>query len=171
MLKNTLRITKALLYKILLAVYIGAALFRITDPNLKWVKEESQIVKKIDKAPTNIKISTLNLDLAISPSKVKENDWEVFDDRVAWLSTSSFPGDGNVILYAHDRIGLFQNLKNIKVGDEIEIYNGKYVTYKVTEVKIVKPNDIESILSNKNRLTLYTCSGSFDQKRLIVYAE
>ena len=33
------------------------------------------------------------------------------------------------------------------------------------------PEDVEAILSEDNQLTLYTCEGSFDQKRLVVYAD
>lgn len=121
--------------------------------------------------PTNLKIVKLNLDLAVSPSFVEGNDWEVFDDRVAWLSTSALPGQGNTILYTHERQGLFNNLYRLEIGDEISVYNDKWFTYKVTGIKVVSPSDLSSILVGGNRLTLFTCFGSFDQKRLVVYAE
>lgn len=160
------------IFKIILAVYIGLAIFRLTDPNLRWTKEIPSTVETSVNKPTNIKIPKLNLDLAVSPSVVKGNDWQLFDDRVAWLSTSSLPGEGNVILYAHDRIGLFGELYKLKKGDEISIFSkDTWKTYKVTEVHEVTPTDINSILSDRIRLTLYTCSGAFDQKRLVVYAE
>lgn len=162
-------------FKIIIAVYIGFAAFRLTDPTLKWfsdssVSQQTNVSANVN-APSDIKIPKLNLDLAISPSVVKGNDWEVFDDRVAWLSTSAVPGKGNTILYAHERAGLFGDLYKLKIGDEISVYNGNWITYKVTELHLVKPTDVNSILSNDNRLTLYTCEGTFDQKRLVVYAE
>ncbi|CAN5318216.1 hypothetical protein BH10PAT1_BH10PAT1_4010 [soil metagenome] len=162
--------SKNIVFKIVIAVYIGFAVFRLTDPSLKWFKTQNSVTV-VSSSPSNIKITKLNLDLAISPSVVKGNDWELFDDRVAWLSTSSLPGKGNTILYAHDRVGLFGNLNKLKIGDEIDVYADKWITYKVTEIHAVFPTDINSILSNKNRLTLYTCEGSFDQKRLVVYAD
>jgi LPXTG-site transpeptidase (sortase) family protein len=161
---------KSLVFKFVIAVYIGLAIFRLSDPTLKWVRTNTDF-KIVASAPTDIKIPKLKLDLAVSPSVVSGNDWEVFDDRVAWLSTSSLPGKGNTILYAHDRVGLFGNLYQLKAGDEIQIFTTKWISYKVTEVHSVKPTDVASILSTKNRLTLYTCEGTFDQKRLVVYAE
>lgn len=163
--------TKNTIFKLLVSIYIGLAVFRLTDPTLKWLKQNSPLVPNIPQAPSDIKIPKLNLNLAVSPSVIKNGNWQIFDDRVAWLSTSSLPGHGNAILYAHDRIGLFGNLYQLQVGDEIEIYVDKWITYKVTEVRKVNPTDITAVLSNKNRLTLYTCSGTFDQKRLVVYAE
>jgi len=60
----------------------------------------------------------------------------------------------------------------LKIGDEIEIYEGDTkFSYKVIEVRRIKPTDVDAILSDRNRLTLYTCDGRFDQKRLVVYAE
>jgi LPXTG-site transpeptidase (sortase) family protein len=165
-------LSKKIIFIIIISLYIGLAVFKLTDPNLKWSKENPSIVQTAVKIPSNIKIPKLNLDLAVSASVVKGNDWEVFDDKVAWLSTSSLPGEGNTILYAHDRVGLFADLYKLKIGDEISIFsNDSWKTYKVIEVRKVLPTDINSILSNRNRLTLYTCNGAFDQKRLVVYAE
>jgi len=88
-------------FKFVFALYIGAAIFRLTDPTLKWVKPVSpQNVTQVaptSKSPTQIKIGKINLDLKVSPSVVVGNDWEVFDDRVAWLSTSALPTEGNSI--------------------------------------------------------------------------
>jgi LPXTG-site transpeptidase (sortase) family protein len=159
------------LIKITIAVFIGLAIFIFTDPSFKSFQNNQTLPQINTTSPTDIKIPSINLDIAISPSIVKGNNWQLFDDRVAWLSTSALPGKGNTILYAHDRVGLFANLYKLKVGDEIMIYYNKWLTYKVTELHAVTPTDISSILSNKNRLTLYTCVGTFDQKRLVVYAE
>lgn len=162
-----------LVFKIVIAIYIGLAVFRLTDPALKWFNTNHPIVNLPANTipPTDIKIPKLGLDLAVSPSIVQGNDWELFDDRVAWLSTSAPAGAGNTILYAHDRVGLFGTLYKLKPGDEIDVYDNKWIIYKVTELHAVMPTDINSILSNENRLTLYTCEGSFDQKRLVVYAK
>lgn len=162
---------KKIIFKLIIAVYVGVAIFRLTDPALKWSNVNPNPVQDISSAPTDIKIPKLNLDLAISPSIIKDGNWQVFDDRVAWLSTSALPGKGNSILYAHDRAGLFGDLYKLKKGDEIQIYNGKWISYKITQIHKVNPTDINSVLSEKNQLTLFTCSGAFDQKRLVVYAE
>lgn len=122
--------------------------------------------------PTRIRISKLNLDIAVKAATVSGNTWDMFDDAIAWLSTSAVPGQGNVIVYGHNRKHLFRDLYTLNIGDLIELeQKGAWVPYKVTESKKIKATDIASILSDQNRLTLYTCEGSFDQKRRVLYAE
>lgn len=122
--------------------------------------------------PTAINIPKIGKNLPIKPATVRGNDWDMFEDAVAWLSTSAVPDKGNVILYAHDWKPLWADLYTLKVGDIIDIQqNDAWRRYAVTESRAVDQHDIKSILSEKNRLTLYTCEGSFDQKRRVVYAE
>ncbi len=162
-------------FLVIVSLYIGGAVFRLSDPIL-WERKVSQEkvveVPPTKLPPTRIKISSLNLDLPVSAGLVKDNTWDMFDDKIAWLATSAVPGEGNVILYGHNRRGLFGNLYKVKIGGVIEVKKGEdWVSYKVTEVRRVLPTDVQSILSDKSRLTLYTCDGSFDQKRLVVYAD
>lgn len=121
--------------------------------------------------PTAIKIPKLNLNIPVQAALVHDNKWDMFDHSASWLSTSAVPGEGNVILYAHDRKQLFGNLYQLKPGDLVEVYqHNKWISYKVTESKAVSDKDIGAILSDNNQLTLYTCEGTFDQKRRVVYA-
>jgi len=122
--------------------------------------------------PTRIRIPKLEIDLAVKSATVSGNTWDMFDDAIAWLSTSSVPEQGNVILYGHNRKNLFLDLYKLAAGDSIEIeQQGVWLRYIVTESKSVTPKDVASILSDENRLTLYTCEGSFDQKRRVLYAQ
>lgn len=122
--------------------------------------------------PTAINIPKIHKNLPIKSATIHGNDWDLFGDAVAWLSTSAVPGEGNVILYAHDWQSLWADLYLLKPGDIIEVQqNNLWKKYKVTESRAVGLHDTKSILSNKNRLTLYTCEGSFDQKRRVVYAD
>ncbi len=121
--------------------------------------------------PTSIKIESLNLSLAVSPGIIKDNRWTLFEDKASWLSTSGDLTQGNIILYAHNRPQLFGNLVDLKIGDLITIEgSGKKLTYIVQEKRKVLPTDVDAVISDKNELTLYTCNGSFDEKRLIVKA-
>lgn len=136
------------------------------------VSELSADDVKTKKSPSSISIPTLGLELPVAAGVVKENQWTLFEDKASWLSTSEEPGFGNIIIYAHNRPNLFGNLDDILVGDEIVLaHQGKPHFYKVNEVRKVTPDDIGAVLSSKNRLTLYTCDGAFDQKRLVVIAE
>ncbi len=160
-----------LIISLIIAIYIGIAIFKLSDPSIQWFRPKTTPVAVIESAPTDIRIPKLSLEIAVSPSVIENNVWQMFDDRVAWLSTSSIPGSGNTILYAHDRTGLFGNLYELKISDEIDIYNGSWKTYKVVEIHGVTPTDINAVFGSENRLTLYTCEGTFDEKRLVVYAK
>ncbi len=121
--------------------------------------------------PTVIKIPILGLNIPVQAAVVRGNQWDMYDHTVAWLSTSAVPGEGNVILYAHNRKGLFRDLYLLKPGDNILVQQqNKWLTYIVNESRSVKDSDVNSVLSQNNRLTLFTCEGSWDQKRLVIYA-
>ena len=127
---------------------------------------------EIKESPSSISVTSLGLDLPVAAGVVKGNQWTLFEDKASWLSTSEEPGLGNVIIYAHNRPNLFGDLKDLVVGDEIVLaHQGKPHLYKVSKVRKVTPEDVDAVLSDDDQLTLYTCDGAFDQKRLVVIAE
>lgn len=121
--------------------------------------------------PLHIVVKSVGISLAIAPATIVDNSWTLYDDKASWLSTSKTPGEGNVILYAHNKAGLFGKLKYVKIADEISLEsNGKIYLYQVAEKRKVLPTDVDMVLSDRDQLTLYTCDGVFDQKRLVVVA-
>lgn len=121
--------------------------------------------------PTFISIPSVNISLPVSPGLVVDNQWTLFDTRVSWLSTSELPGKGNVILYGHNRINVLANLEKVALGSEINVKTKERTyTYVVSEKRKITPEDIDAILSPKDQLTIYTCNGNFDEKRLVVIA-
>lgn len=167
-----------ILYGILVSLGVGFAVYvflglgpvaKAPQP-IKAVVSPAQKPVKI--APSAIDIPKIKRNLPIKSAKVTGNNWDLFDDAVAWLSTSQTPGNGNVILYAHDWKPLWRDIYKLVPGDEILVLQeGKWHPYAVTESRLVNEHDIASILSDQNRLTLYTCEGTFDDKRRVVYAE
>lgn len=122
-------------------------------------------------SPHKIRIPKLGLDLAVYQATIENNQWALYDDKVSWLATSAQPKQGNVILYAHNRPHLFGNLTKLKVGDLIEVdHSDKTYSYEVRALKRVSPKDVEAVIADTNQITLYTCDGAFDQKRLVVTA-
>ena len=121
--------------------------------------------------PRVISIPAVDINLIVSPGKIVNNQWTLYDDKVSWLATSQTPGHGNVILYGHNRPNVLGNLSKVQIGQEIiiETRGQKYV-YQIAEKRKVLPNEVDVIVSDKNQLTLYTCDGSFDQRRLVVIA-
>jgi len=137
---------------------------------LSVTETEKEKIQKV--SPHAIKIPSVGTDLVIDAGKIVNNNWTLFDDKVSWLATSQVPGRGNVILYAHNMEHLFGPLKNINIEDIIYLdhENNRY-SYEVMSFRTVTPEDVGAVLSNDDQLTLYTCDGSFDQKRLVVYAK
>jgi sortase A len=79
---------------------------------------------------------------------------------------------GNTVIFAHARDGLFGPLRNIVKGESVYIMmKDRWMSYKVTKTQLVNPDQTEVIAPTKDEtLTLYTCSGFLDSKRLIVTA-
>ncbi len=122
-------------------------------------------------SPAKIIIPGISLDLPIAEGSIVDDQWTLYDDKASWLSTSETPGRGNVILYAHNKQGLFGGLNGLKAGDLISVeHDGKLYSYVMTELRYVSPTQVDAILADNDQLTLYTCNGAFDQKRLVVTA-
>lgn len=118
-------------------------------------------------------IPKLDIDLSVMPSKINNGYWEVSETSASHGEGSANPGEnGNVVVFAHARDGLFLNLRNIKKDDEVYVLtDDKKYKYIVSETTSVYPNDITTVAPTDSEvLTLFTCSGFFDEKRLIVKA-
>ena len=130
--------------------------------------------KKNLETPKKIVIPTVGIDLEVKEAKVVRGYWEVFADSAAWGEGSGYPGEpGNQVIFAHARVGLFLPVRELK-GDELVyvLTKDKWYLYKVKEIREVYPNQIEVIAPTTDEtLTLYTCSGYQDSKRLIVIAK
>jgi sortase A len=83
----------------------------------------------------------------------------VLNRGVGWIEGTAMPGeDGNVGLAGH-RDGYFRGLKDLKLGDTIEVQSvGRTLRYRVTALKIVEPTDV-SVLdpTDEPSVTLVTC--------------
>lgn len=131
--------------------------------------QDNTVLEKI--SPSSVSFPSLSLTLPVASGSINNNLWTLYDDKASWLSSSEIPGGGNVILYGHNRKGLFGGLKALELGDKINVvHNRKVYTYLVSEKRKVTPEDVGAVLSGENRLTLYTCDGTFDQKRLVIVA-
>lgn len=123
--------------------------------------------------PQRIVIPNEQIDLKVVEAPIVNGYWETSDVNASHGEGSATPGqNGNIVIFAHARIGLFYNLKDVKLGDTIYVFTkDKWYQYKVNKITSVYPNDIKVISPTKSEeLTLYTCSGFADEKRLIVQA-
>lgn len=132
-----------------------------TQPELSW--------------PTKIVISKINLAVPVAPGGIINGDWILSYDWAQYLPTSGKPGEGfNTIIYAHRLPNLFANLNELSPGDRIEVIDGGGHTffYKVYATESIDPKETIKLFSPvPNNLTLFTCDGWWDQKRLVVKAK
>lgn len=97
------------------------------------------------------------------------------------LSITKFWGNrineiGNVTFAGHNNLNgtMFGKIKNLEIGDIIELTDIQNVTlkYKIYKTSIIDPNDISCILpeqENTREVTLITCTNG-NKNRLIVKA-
>lgn len=124
--------------------------------------------------PIRLTISNIGLDLPILPAQIQGQKWDITKDGVSYLVTTPLPGSqGNSVMYGHNWSNLLGNLEKVKTGDIIEVKNsdGKVYPYVVHFISVVTPNETH-IYNNTTdyRLTIYTCAGFLDSKRLVVTA-
>lgn len=124
--------------------------------------------------PVSIEIPAVSIKTAIIPSNLNNKQWETTKDGVSYLLSSPIPGTtGNSILYGHNWPTILGKLEQVKTGQTITITNSNGVrnTFLVESIAIVTPDQIHVLAaSNDVRITLYTCTGFLDSKRLVVTA-
>ena len=105
-------------------------------------------------------VATLRIDrLHIHVPVFGNTDESSLNRGVGWIAGTAQPGESGNIGIAGHRDGFFRGLKDIVIGDVIEIStrNGKAM-YAVDQTEVVDPDDV-SVLEPRNRptLTLVTC--------------
>lgn len=124
--------------------------------------------------PVRVAVESVGINVSITPANIKDGIWQTSENTATYLENSARPAEGgNVIVYAHNKPHLFEPLHRIKVGDTIAltIANGSTYDYKVQEIKVVEPSAIEEVSpTDYEVLTIYTCTGFLDSKRLVVKA-
>ena len=157
-------------------------------------KDTKKVLSEIDTTSSTIHyddfhliISKINVDAPIIPDvngADKDLYFNALEKGVAHLEGSAKPGEGsNIFIFGHssfytdepgDYKEIFRQLEDLKKEDEIIIWHtGKEYRYKVTDIKIVSPQDIDILKPTKNeQVTLMTCvpPGTIIN-RLIVVAE
>jgi LPXTG-site transpeptidase (sortase) family protein len=123
--------------------------------------------------PVRILIPKRDIDLKVVDARIINGYWELSESTASYGLGSGTPGTkSNTVIFAHARTGLFYNLKDVQINDVIYVFTkNNWYRYKVNKITAVFPNQTEVIKPTKNEvLTLYTCTGFYDEKRLIVTA-
>lgn len=135
----------------------------------------TQSVELTTESPSKITIESAQIELPVFQTLIKNRNWEINENGASHLDTSANPGEGgNIIIYAHNTKDRFGNLHNVKIGDIIKVSskNNKTYIYEVKKINVVNPSDATLIMPGKREvLTIYTCTGFADLKRLVIQAE
>ncbi|MDP3987986.1 MAG: sortase [Candidatus Levybacteria bacterium] len=139
------------------------------------IKIDSRLITSEHKnhPPVRILIPNEKIDLPVVEAKLVAGFWEVSENSASHGVGSANPGEkGNIVIFAHARQGLFYNLKDVKEGETVYLFTkDNWRKYKISKITSVYPNQTETIAPTKEEtLTIYTCTGFYDEKRLIVKA-
>lgn len=125
-------------------------------------------------APVHITVGSI-LNQPITPQIYKNGSWTIPEKNAAHLINSAYPYEpGNIIIYGHNTKQVFGGLKQVKIDTPITIQlaNGSKRHYAITKIIEVTPDKIEYLQpTTKETMTIYTCSGFMDSKRLVIRAE
>ena len=150
---------------------------RIIPQRLQFNKAEVLPSDQYDKAadkPVLLTLGELGITLDIYPAAINNGKWETTTKGVSYLTPSAISGEtGNTIFYGHNYKNILGNLKKAKPGQIIQIKSSDGIRkkFRIEYVQIVNANQTGILDQTKDsRLTLYTCTGFLDSKRLVVTA-
>ena len=135
----------------------------LKDP---WAYEQPVLDLEAYGVPDNVvgilTIPKMEIQLPIYQGATREN----MNNGAVLLGQTSFPIEGNNInsvIAAHRGwrgMNMFREIEKLEPGDTLTIQNyWETLTYKVTDIQIIMPDDIDAVLiqPDKNMVTLITC--------------
>jgi LPXTG-site transpeptidase (sortase) family protein len=151
----------------------------------------SPVIEAAPFVPERLRIPTLGIDAAVESVGRKPDGAMKAPSRfdtTAWYSEGPRPGQaGNTVIAGHlnnalDTSGVFEYLRNVKLGDTVTLEgNGREATYVVRQMIVYDADSApaEEVFSSSgpSRVALITCDGAWDRgkrsydKRLVVYAD
>ncbi len=152
------------------------------------IGKESELSKYFPDANFSLYLPTIGARSKVIEKVDPFNSFEynkALEKGIAHAENGYHPGSGgNTFLFAHSALDFyalrslnvnFYLLDELEIGDKIYVsYKGKIFTYTVTDIKIVKPTEIDYLKkrSENESITLMTCwPAGTDYKRVIVYGE
>jgi len=150
--------------------------YKLHNTRRLWIDSEKLAYNALaeNNRPTRVIIPSLGVNLDVVSSTIENGEWIVSEVAANHLDKSSVPGGGeNIVVYAHNKASLFGPLKWISLGSVVQLVgpSGEIYEYEVYNIFETDRGNISVVLpAGREILTLYTCSGFIDTKRLIVQA-
>jgi len=125
--------------------------------------------------PVLIKSYPLGVNIKIKEAGIQNGVWQIFPDLASHLESSARIGEGgNIIIYGHNKNEILGPIRWAKEGEKIELFDneGKKYLYQAVKIDTVASDNLTYLLpTDEETLTIYTCVGFLDTKRLIVVAK
>ncbi len=129
----------------------------------------------INGLPNRITIPKIDLDLPVVSVPLINGTWQVNDGVANFAEETSSVNSttGNVGIFAHDRDDGFRRIKELEVGDEIEVKGTDFrAVYVVSDFKVVSTSRVDVFYPTTSpKLTLVTCEGAFSETRYALRAD
>jgi len=125
-----------------------------------WSEKRIEAYKQLLSAKFEAPIALLTIRrLSLEVPVFEGTEEPVLNRGVGWILDTAKPGEGGNIGIAGHRDGFFRCLKDIQIGDRIELATpDQKTTYTVDAIQIVIPEDVSVLLPRKRpALTLVTC--------------
>ncbi len=137
-------------------------------------RTNENMTESVPTFPVQIKIAD-KIDAPVEAFAKKNDFWVLSPTHVVFWSESSLPGTpGNTVFYGHNNKKLLGKLHEVNVGETISVTtaNETVFEYTITKKVTTSPDKLEYIAPTESELlTIYTCTGFLDTKRLIIQAE
>ena len=145
-------------------------------PDFGPIKISTDLLKgtEASQPPLRIVVPALSIDLPVVEAPVVGGYWELSETMASHGVGSANPGTlGNTVIFAHARDGLFGPLRKLKKGALVYVLTkDHWYRYIADEIKEVTAKQTSEVAATKDEvLTLFTCSGFLDSKRLLVTAK
>lgn len=131
---------------------------------------------KVDSKLQRLVIPNVSVGLPIVTVPLANGTWEVEESVANFAAESSpFTGEpGNSVIFGHNKLDAFRPINKLKRGDQVHVQTSTHqFTYVVKSISTTAPTNVDVLkpVEGKKELTLITCNGVFDEKRLIIKSE
>lgn len=129
--------------------------------------------------PVRMQVPSVGIDLTIRDGNYNKatKSWLLVSNDAYYALTSHLPNNkyGNTVIYGHNNKDVLGNTKNLELYDELIITtkNGHKFTYVYMEHDVANPKNTEVFTTDTPgpRVTLLTCSGTWNQERRLMVFE
>ena len=131
-----------------------------------------QTAPEANTQPVHLELINAGVSVKVEPGYLQNGRWSVVPDAANYLVSSSLPDEGgNILIYGHNKKEVLANLKQAEIGEVVELTSedGQKRQYEIVKRYVTGPNDTSPLEERmEETLTIYTCTGFLDTKRLVI---